>query len=76
MRQPMEDKAVTISRTKGSLTFGANFQFIAAMDPCPYGYHNSDQEPCTCAEATVTKYQKRIPGPCLIVLIFISQFRM
>ncbi len=53
MRQPMEDKVVTISRAKGSLTFSANFQLIAAMNPCP------------CAPATVTKYQKRISGPLL-----------
>jgi len=38
-RQPMEDKVVTISRAKGSLTFSANFQLIAAMNPCPCGYY-------------------------------------
>jgi magnesium chelatase family protein len=65
MRQPMEDKVVTISRAKGSLTFSANFQLIAAMNPCPCGYFQSDQKPCTCAPATVTKYQKRISGPML-----------
>jgi magnesium chelatase family protein len=65
MRQPMEDKVVTISRAKGSLTFSANFQLIAAMNPCPCGYYQSDQKPCTCAHAVVTKYQKRISGPLL-----------
>ncbi|HEU0291923.1 MAG TPA: YifB family Mg chelatase-like AAA ATPase [Anaerolineales bacterium] len=65
MRQPMEDKVVTISRAKGSLTFSANFQLIAAMNPCPCGWHGSAQKPCTCGEATVTKYQKRISGPLL-----------
>lgn len=65
MRQPMEDKVVTISRAKGSLTFSANFQLIAAMNPCPCGYFGSDQKPCTCAPAVVTKYQKRISGPLL-----------
>jgi magnesium chelatase family protein len=53
MRQPMEDRVVTISRAKGSLTFSANFQLIGAM------------KPCTCAQALVTKYQKRISGPLL-----------
>jgi len=65
MRQPMEDKVVTISRAKGSLTFSANFQLIAAMNPCPCGYYGDSQKPCTCAQAMVTKYQKRISGPLL-----------
>lgn len=65
MRQPMEDKVVTISRAKGSLTFSANFQLIAAMNPCPCGYYGDSQKPCTCAPAVVTKYQKRISGPLL-----------
>src|SRR5574342_1137349 len=65
MRQPMEDKVVTISRAKGSLTFSANFQLIAAMNPCPCGYYGDTQKPCTCAPAIVTKYQKRISGPLL-----------
>jgi magnesium chelatase family protein len=65
MRQPMEDKVVTISRAKGSLTFSANFQLIAAMNPCPCGYYGDPVKPCTCAPAVVTKYQKRISGPLL-----------
>ncbi|HEX5838380.1 MAG TPA: YifB family Mg chelatase-like AAA ATPase [Anaerolineales bacterium] len=65
MRQPMEDKVVTISRAKGSLTFSANFQLIAAMNPCMCGYYGDSLKPCTCAPAVVTKYQKRISGPIL-----------
>ena len=65
MRQPMEDKVVTISRAKGSLTFSANFQLIAAMNPCPCGWYGDSRKPCTCAPAMVTKYQKRISGPLL-----------
>jgi magnesium chelatase family protein len=65
MRQPMEDKVVTISRAKGSLTFSANFQLVAAMNPCPCGFHGDAQKPCSCAPAVVTKYQKRISGPLL-----------
>ncbi len=65
MRQPMEDKVVTISRAKGSLTFSANFQLIAAMNPCPCGYSGDPVKPCTCAPVVVTKYQKRISGPLL-----------
>ena len=65
MRQPMEDKVVTISRAKGSLTFSANFQLIAAMNPCPCGFYGDPQKACTCANSAVTKYQKRISGPML-----------
>jgi magnesium chelatase family protein len=65
MRQPMEDKVVTISRAQGSLTFPANFQLIAAMNPCPCGYYGDSLKPCTCAHSMVTKYQKRISGPLL-----------
>ena len=65
MRQPMEDKAVTISRAQGSLTFPANFQLIAAMNPCPCGYYGDPLRPCTCSSSVVTKYQKRISGPLL-----------
>lgn len=65
LRQPLEDKVVTISRANGSLTFPANFQLIAAMNPCPCGYYGDPQKPCTCSSSAVTKYQKRISGPLL-----------
>jgi magnesium chelatase family protein len=65
MRQPIEDKLVTISRAQGSLTFPANFQLIAAMNPCPCGYYGDPVKPCTCSPGIVTKYQKRISGPLL-----------
>jgi magnesium chelatase family protein len=65
MRQPIEDKVVTISRAQGSLTFPANFQLIAAMNPCPCGYYGDPVKPCTCSTGIVTKYQKRISGPLL-----------
>ncbi len=65
MRQPIEDKIVTISRAQVSLTFPANFQLIAAMNPCPCGYYGDPVKPCTCSSGTITKYQKRISGPLL-----------
>jgi magnesium chelatase family protein len=65
LRQPMEDKIVTISRAQGSLTFPASFQLIAAMNPCPCGYYGDPVKLCTCSNAVVTKYQKRISGPLL-----------
>ena len=65
MRQPIEDKIVTISRAQGSLTFPANFQLISAMNPCPCGFYNDPVRECTCSPSTVTRYQKRISGPLL-----------
>ncbi len=65
MRQPIEDKVVTISRAQGSLTFPANFQLVAAMNPCPCGYYGDPVKPCTCSSTIVTRYQKRISGPLL-----------
>ncbi|MEN4013587.1 MAG: YifB family Mg chelatase-like AAA ATPase [Bellilinea sp.] len=65
LRQPIEDKVVTISRAQGSLTFPANFQLVAAMNPCPCGHYGDPVKACTCSASTVTKYQKRISGPLL-----------
>lgn len=65
LRQPLEDKHVTISRAQGSLTFPANFQLIAAMNPCPCGYSGDSQKECTCSNQVITRYQKRISGPML-----------
>jgi magnesium chelatase family protein len=65
MRQPIEDKLVTIARAQGSLTFPANFQLVAAMNPCPCGYFGDALRACTCSAGGVTRYQKRISGPIL-----------
>jgi magnesium chelatase family protein len=65
MRQPLEDHVVTISRARGTLTFPANFQLIAAMNPCPCGWAGDPTHECTCSPATITRYQKRISGPLL-----------
>jgi magnesium chelatase family protein len=65
LRQPLEDKVVTISRAKGSVTFPANFMLIGAMNPCPCGYYGDSLRPCTCAPGLVSRYQKRISGPFL-----------
>jgi magnesium chelatase family protein len=65
MRQPLEDKLVTISRAHGSFTFPANFQLVGAMNPCPCGYYGDHQKACTCAMGLISKYQKRISGPLL-----------
>ncbi len=65
LRQPLEDKIVTISRAAGTLTFPANFMLIAAMNPCPCGFYGDPTKECTCAPSMVTRYQKRISGPLL-----------
>ena len=65
LRQPLEDKVVTISRAQGSLTFPANFQLIAAMNPCPCGYYGDLTKACTCSSSMITRYQKRISGPLM-----------
>ncbi len=65
MRQPLEDRVVTIARATGSLTFPASFQLVAAMNPCPCGYHGDPVKACSCSPSTVTRYQKRISGPLL-----------
>jgi len=65
MRQPMEDKVVTISRAQGTLTFPANFMLIAAMNPCPCGYFGDPERECTCSMGMVSKYQKRVSGPLM-----------
>jgi magnesium chelatase family protein len=65
LRQPVEDKIVTISRAQGSHTFPANFMLIAAMNPCPCGYYGDPVKECTCSSTNVLRYQKRISGPLL-----------
>jgi magnesium chelatase family protein len=65
LRQPLEDKWVTISRASGSLTFPASFQLIAAMNPCKCGWYGDAQRACTCSPAQISVYQKKISGPLL-----------
>jgi magnesium chelatase family protein len=65
IRQPLEDRVVTVSRAAGNVTFPANFTLMSAMNPCPCGYHGDASRPCTCAPSAVTRYQHRISGPLL-----------
>jgi magnesium chelatase family protein len=65
LRQPIEDKEVTISRAKISLKFPANFMLLAAMNPCPCGYLNDPAHACTCSDSMIRNYTQRISGPLL-----------
>lgn len=65
LRQPMEDRLVTIARAKQTIEFPANFMLVAAMNPCPCGYYNHPTQECTCQPGTVEKYLNRISGPLL-----------
>jgi magnesium chelatase family protein len=65
LRQPLEDRTVTLARAAGTLSFPANFCLVGAMNPCPCGYHGDPRRACTCAASAVSRYQKRISGPLL-----------
>ena len=65
MRQPMEDRIVTISRAKMTVDFPANFMMVAAMNPCPCGYYNHPDKECTCKPGMVQQYLNRISGPLM-----------
>ena len=65
LRQPIEDKRVTISRAKVALTFPANFMLVSAMNPCPCGFYGDAVRECTCSPAMVRRYQQRLSGPLL-----------
>jgi magnesium chelatase family protein len=65
LRQPLEDGKVTVSRSKLSLEFPANFMLAAAMNPCPCGYYTDPTKDCTCAPPQIQRYMARISGPLL-----------
>ncbi len=65
MRQPMEDRVVTIARAKMSVEYPAAFMLVAAMNPCPCGYYNHPDRACVCSPGVVKKYLNRISGPLM-----------
>jgi len=65
MRQPLEDRKITISRAKFTVDFPASFMLVASMNPCPCGFYNHPEKTCVCPSGTVQKYLSRISGPLL-----------
>ena len=65
MRQPMEERRVTISRAKVSIDFPANFMLVASMNPCPCGYYNHPEKECVCGPGVVQRYLSKVSGPLL-----------
>jgi magnesium chelatase family protein len=65
LRQPIEDRTMTVSRAHGSVTFPASFMMVAAMNPCPCGYYGDPFKECKCSSGDIARYQKRISGPLL-----------
>lgn len=65
MRQPMEERKVTISRSRFSVTYPASFMLVASMNPCPCGFYNHPEKECVCAPGVVQKYLNKISGPLM-----------
>lgn len=65
LRQPMEDRVITVSRAQGSITFPASFMLVAAMNPCPCGYYGDPFRECKCSSGEISRYHKRISGPLI-----------
>jgi magnesium chelatase family protein len=65
MRQPMEDRVVTISRARVSVEYPASFMLVAAMNPCPCGYYNHPEKACVCSPGMVKNYLNKISGPLM-----------
>ena len=65
LRQPMEERVITISRARFAIEYPANFMLVAAMNPCPCGYYNHPQQECSCSAGTVQKYLNKISGPLM-----------
>ena len=65
MRQPLEDRVITISRAKSTVDYPASFMLVASMNPCPCGFHNHPEKECMCSAGMVQKYLNRISGPLL-----------
>lgn len=65
LRQPLEDRKITISRTNRKSSYPANFMLIATMNPCPCGFYGDETKECTCSPAQISNYQRKLSGPLI-----------
>ncbi len=65
LRQPLEDRVVSVTRAKGSVQFPAHFMLIATMNPCPCGFRGSNKQECICPPAAISKYARKLSGPIM-----------
>lgn len=65
LRQPLEDKVVTVSRAQGTITYPADFMMIASLNPCPCGYFGDENHHCRCSAGEIARYHKKLSGPIL-----------
>jgi magnesium chelatase family protein len=65
LRQPLEDRHITVSRISGTVDYPCNFMFVASMNPCPCGYYNHPTKPCVCTPGQISRYLNKISGPLL-----------
>jgi magnesium chelatase family protein len=65
LRQPLEDGVVNIGRSRGAIAYPARFMFVAAMNPCPCGYHGAERAQCICHAGAIQRYRARVSGPLL-----------
>lgn len=65
LRQPLEDRHITVSRIQGTVDYPCNFMFVASMNPCPCGYYNHPTKACVCTPGQISRYLNKISGPLL-----------
>ena len=65
LRQPLEDRVITISRSKSTVVYPASFMLVASMNPCPCGFYNHPEKQCVCSPGSIQRYMNRISGPLL-----------
>lgn len=65
LRQPMEDRVISVSRAQGKYTYPADFILVGTMNPCPCGYYGDSEKSCSCSSVQILNYQKRLSGPLL-----------